>query len=94
MAPQSKYKLNPTRKSKMNVKKVDLALTEKHLGNINEGVEGDEKEVHIEASKEVGFKLWQILEDFINLGYMVASYMSQPSATCILNIALPTHDKF
>ena len=65
MAPQSKYKWNPTRKSKRNVKKVDLALTEKHQGNIHEGLEGDEKVAHVEASKEVGLKLWQVLEDLL-----------------------------
>ena len=73
MAPKNKYKLNPARKSERNVKKVDLALTKKHLGNINEGLEGDEKVVNIEASKEVGFKLWQMLEEFINLGPLVVS---------------------
>ena len=51
MTPQSKYKLNPTRKSKRNLKKVDLTLTEKHLGNIHEGQEGDEKVAHVEAFK-------------------------------------------
>ena len=71
MAPQSKYKLNLTRKSKRFVKKVDLTLTEKHLGNIHEGLEGDEKVSHVEASKEVGFKLWHMLEDFINLEPLV-----------------------
>ena len=79
MEPQSMYKLNPTRKSKRNVKKVDLAPTEKHLCNINEGLKSDEKVAHVEASKEVGFKLWQMLEVFINLGPLVVSYTSQPS---------------
>ena len=67
MAPQSMYKLNPTRKSKRNEKKVDLAPAEKHLCNIHEGLEGDEKVAHVEASKEVG-----------NLGPLVVSYTSQP----------------
>ena len=61
------------------MKKVDLAPTEKHLCNTHEGLEGDEKIAHVEASKEVGFKLWQMLEDFINLGPLVVSYTSQPS---------------
>ena len=64
------------------MKKVDIDLTEKHLGNIHEGLEGDEKVAHVEASKEVGFKLWQVSEDIINLGSLVVSYMSQP---CILH---------
>ena len=74
------------------MKKVDLALTEKHLGNIHEGLEGDEKVAHIGAPKEVSFKLWQVSEDFVNLGPLVVSCTLQPSATCILNIALPTRD--
>ena len=40
------------------MKKVDLDLTEKHLGNIHEGLEGGQKVAHVGASKEVGFKLW------------------------------------
>ena len=51
----------------------DLALTEKHLGNIHEGLEGDDKVAHVGASKEVGFKLWQVSEDFVNLGSLVVS---------------------
>ena len=74
------------------MKKVGLALTEKHLGSIHEGLEGDEKVAHVGASKEVGFKLWQVSDDFVNLGPLVVSYTLQPSATCILNIALPTCD--
>ena len=58
MAPQCKYKSNPIWKSKRNVKKVDLDLTEKHLGNIHEGLEGGQKVAHVGAFKEVGFKLW------------------------------------
>ena len=71
------------------MKKVDLDPTEKHLGNIHEGLEGGETVAHVGASKEVGFKLWQVSEDFVNLGPLVVSYTSQPSATCILNIGLP-----
>ena len=41
----------------MNMKKVDLDLTEKQLGNIHEGLEGGQKVAH-GAFKEVGFKLW------------------------------------
>ena len=59
-------------------KKVDLAPAEKHLCNIHEGLEGDEKVAHVEASKEEGFKLLHMLEDFINLGPLVVSYTSQP----------------
>ena len=77
MAPQSKHKSNPTRNSKKNVKKVDLALTTKHFVNIHEGLEGDEIEEHVKASKEVGFKLWQVSKGFINQGPLVVSYTSQ-----------------
>ena len=56
MAPQSKYKLNPTRKSKRNVTKVYLTLTEKHLGNIYEGQEGDEKVAHVENLQRSGLQ--------------------------------------
>ena len=38
--------------------RLKLALTEKHLGDIPEGLEGGEKVAHVGASKEVGFKLW------------------------------------
>ena len=79
------------------MKKVDLDLTKKHRGNIHEGLEGGQKVAHVGASKEVGFKLWQVSEEFVNLGPLVVSYTLQPSATCILNKALPTRngcDKF